>query len=74
MPADRRRAGARVRAVLAVDLYGQCCDYDALHDVCERHDVTLLQQAAAEELGELDVVLDDEGSHPGIVAARMRAR
>lgn len=48
--ADRRRAGARVRAVLAVDLYGQCCDYDALHDVCERHDVTLLQDAA-ESLG-----------------------
>src|SRR3954468_10805806 len=29
---DRRRRGARVRAVLAVDLYGQCCDYDALSE------------------------------------------
>ena len=28
--ADRSRRGGRVRAVLAVDLYGQCCDYDAL--------------------------------------------
>ena len=27
--AERRAAGARVRAVVAVDLYGQCCDYDA---------------------------------------------
>ena len=48
--ADRRRRGARVRAVLAVDLYGQCCDYDALRDVCDRHDVLLLQDAA-ESLG-----------------------
>ena len=47
---DRRRQGARVRAVLAVDLYGQCCDYDALTEVCERHDVLLVQDAA-ESLG-----------------------
>jgi len=47
---DRRRRGARVRAVLAVDLYGQCCDYDALRDVCDRHGVLLLQDAA-ESLG-----------------------
>lgn len=47
---DRRRSGGRVRAVLAVDLYGQCCDYDALQAVCDRHDVILLQDAA-ESLG-----------------------
>ena len=47
---DRRRQGARVRAVLAVDLYGQCCDYDALQAVCDRHEVPLLQDAA-ESLG-----------------------
>jgi dTDP-4-amino-4,6-dideoxygalactose transaminase len=47
---ERREAGARVSAVLAVDLYGQCCDYDALRAVCERHDVLLLQDAA-ESLG-----------------------
>ncbi len=40
----------RVRAVIAVDLYGQTCDYDALRDVCERHDVELIQDAA-ESLG-----------------------
>jgi len=48
--ADRRAAGARVRAVIAVDLYGQCCDYDAVRRVCERHDVVLIQDAT-ESLG-----------------------
>jgi dTDP-4-amino-4,6-dideoxygalactose transaminase len=45
--ADR---GGRVRAVLAVDLYGQCCDYDALQEVCDRHGALLVQDAA-ESLG-----------------------
>ena len=36
--------------MLAVDLYGQCCDYDALAEVCARHEVTLIQDAA-ESLG-----------------------
>jgi pyridoxal phosphate-dependent aminotransferase EpsN len=48
--AARRDAGATVRAVVAVDLYGQCCDYDALREVCARHDVVLVQDAA-ESLG-----------------------
>ena len=48
--ADRRRLGACVRAVLAVDLYGQCCDYDALQEVCGRHGALLVQDAA-ESLG-----------------------
>jgi len=47
---SRREAGATVRAVVAVDLYGQCCDYDALREVCARHDVVLVQDAA-ESLG-----------------------
>jgi dTDP-4-amino-4,6-dideoxygalactose transaminase len=47
---ERRAAGARVRAVVAVDLYGQCCDYDALAEVCRRHGVVLVQDAA-ESLG-----------------------
>jgi dTDP-4-amino-4,6-dideoxygalactose transaminase len=46
----RKRAGGRVRAVIAVDLYGRCCDYDALADVCARHDVILIQDAT-ESLG-----------------------
>ena len=48
--ASRREAGATVRAVVAVDLYGQCCDYAALQEVCARHDVVLVQDAA-ESLG-----------------------
>jgi pyridoxal phosphate-dependent aminotransferase EpsN len=48
--AERSAAGARVRAVIAVDLYGQCCDYDAVREVCERHDVVLIQDAT-ESLG-----------------------
>ena len=48
--ASRREAGATVRAVVAVDLYGQCCDYAALDEVCARHDVALVQDAA-ESLG-----------------------
>ena len=47
---ERRAAGALVRAVIAVDLYGQCCDYDALREVCDRHDVVLIQDAT-ESLG-----------------------
>jgi pyridoxal phosphate-dependent aminotransferase EpsN len=48
--ASRRAAGARVRAVVAVDLYGQCCDYAVLGEVCDRHEVVLVQDAA-ESLG-----------------------
>src|SRR5262245_25430608 len=47
---ERRAAGARVRAVIAVDLYGQCCDYEALQDVCARHEMALVQDAT-ESLG-----------------------
>jgi pyridoxal phosphate-dependent aminotransferase EpsN len=46
----RRAAGARVTAVIAVDLYGQCCDYDAIRAVCDAHGVALVQDAA-EALG-----------------------
>ncbi len=47
---ERKAAGARVRAVIAVDLYGECCDYDAIRSVCESHEVALVQDAA-ESLG-----------------------
>jgi len=47
---ERRAAGAAVRAVVAVDLYGQCCDYEALVEICERHELVLIQDAA-ESLG-----------------------
>jgi dTDP-4-amino-4,6-dideoxygalactose transaminase len=48
--AQRRASGGRVRAVVAVDIYGQCCDYDALRGVCEREEIWLVQDAA-ESLG-----------------------
>ena len=48
--AERRAAGASVRAVIAVDLYGQCCDYDALQAICARH-VAVLIQDSTESLG-----------------------
>jgi len=48
--AERRGAGASVRAVIAVDLYGQCCDYDGLREICARHDAVLIQDST-ESLG-----------------------
>jgi dTDP-4-amino-4,6-dideoxygalactose transaminase len=39
-----------IKAVIAVDLYGQCCDYDAVRALCAQHSVTLVQDAA-ESLG-----------------------
>ena len=48
--AERAAAGARVRAAIVVDLYGQCCDYDALREVSDRHGVVLIQDAT-ESLG-----------------------
>jgi len=49
--ADRARSGRRqVAAVLSVDLYGQCCDYDRIEAICQRYDVPLIEDAA-EALG-----------------------
>ncbi len=48
---ERREAGARVRAVLAVDLYGQCCDYDGAPGACATRRGAVLIQDAAESLG-----------------------
>ena len=51
--AELRRAaadGTPYAAVLAVDLYGRCCDYDALEAVCRELEVPLIEDAA-EALG-----------------------
>ena len=45
-----RRAGKLPRAVVAVDLYGQCCDYAVLEELCQRYEVPLIVDAA-EALG-----------------------
>ena len=44
------RAGRLPKAVIAVDLYGQCADYDPLLAACERWEVPLIEDAA-EALG-----------------------
>ena len=48
--AAQSRSGRLPAAVLAVDLYGQCCDYERLAAVCERYGVPLVEDAA-EALG-----------------------
>jgi dTDP-4-amino-4,6-dideoxygalactose transaminase len=44
------RRGRPVRAVVAVDIYGQCADYALLAEACERYGATLIEDAA-EALG-----------------------
>ncbi len=44
------RNGARVAAVVTVDLYGQCADYDPIEAVCRRRGVPIVEDAA-EALG-----------------------
>jgi dTDP-4-amino-4,6-dideoxygalactose transaminase len=44
--AERARAGARPAAVLPVDLYGQCADYDAILGTCARFGVPVIEEAA----------------------------
>ena len=47
---DAARASRLPKAVVAVDLYGQCCDYDRLAPLCARYGVPLVIDAA-EALG-----------------------
>jgi dTDP-4-amino-4,6-dideoxygalactose transaminase len=47
---DARRLGKLPKVVIAVDLYGQCCDYECLEKVCQQFDVPLIVDAA-EALG-----------------------
>jgi pyridoxal phosphate-dependent aminotransferase EpsN len=44
------RRGKPPRAVIVVDLYGQCADYDAIRGLCQNYGVTLIEDAA-EALG-----------------------
>jgi dTDP-4-amino-4,6-dideoxygalactose transaminase len=48
--ASLRASGANVAAVMTVDLLGRCAEYDALSAVCERHEVSVVEDAA-EALG-----------------------
>lgn len=47
---EAAKRGRLPRAVIAVDLYGQCADYDVFADACRRHGVVLIEDAA-EALG-----------------------
>lgn len=47
---ERARRGKLPKAVVAVDLYGQCADYDPLRAACERFEVPIVEDAA-EALG-----------------------
>src|ERR1043166_795149 len=47
---ERARAGRLPRAVISVDLYGQCADYDAISEACAEYGVPLIEDAA-EALG-----------------------
>ncbi|MEU4624804.1 aminotransferase class I/II-fold pyridoxal phosphate-dependent enzyme [Actinoplanes sp. NPDC023801] len=38
--------GVRVRAVMTVDLYGSCADYEGISPICERFGVPLIEDAA----------------------------
>jgi dTDP-4-amino-4,6-dideoxygalactose transaminase len=41
-----KKAGKLPRAVVPTDLYGQCCDYDRIIDVCEKYGVPVIADAA----------------------------
>lgn len=48
--AARADSGALPKAVVTVDLYGQCPDYDAITEICARYQVPIVEDAA-EALG-----------------------
>lgn len=47
---DMSARGKRPKAVVCVDLYGQCADYEAIERLCAAYDVPLIEDAA-EALG-----------------------
>jgi dTDP-4-amino-4,6-dideoxygalactose transaminase len=44
--ADASARGRRYSAVITVDLYGQCADYDRITDLCAEYEVPLIEDAA----------------------------
>jgi len=44
--ADAVKAGKPFRALITVDLYGQCADYDRLQTLCDTYGVILIEDAA----------------------------
>jgi pyridoxal phosphate-dependent aminotransferase EpsN len=48
--ARRAKKGRLPKAVVTVDLYGQCCDYDAIEEICDKYKIPIIEDAA-EALG-----------------------
>lgn len=48
--AEAAKTGKRPKAILSVDLYGHCADYDAILDLATRYEVPVIEDAA-EALG-----------------------
>jgi dTDP-4-amino-4,6-dideoxygalactose transaminase len=44
------RRGVHPKVIMAVDLYGQCADYEPIQEICWRHEIRLIEDAA-EALG-----------------------
>jgi len=63
---DRAKTNRLPRAVVAVDLYGQCADYERLGQVCGEYDVPLIADAA-ESLGSMRD--GQQAGSQGIIAA-----
>lgn len=43
---EAAKYGHRIKAVLAVDIMGQCADYHAIIEICRRYDAVLIEDAA----------------------------
>lgn len=43
---ERAAKGSLPKAVVPVDLYGQCCRWDEIADICARYDVPILEDSA----------------------------
>ena len=43
---SRRRSRPRTKAVVAVSLFGQCCDLPAIKAICDKHQIYLIEDAA----------------------------
>jgi dTDP-4-amino-4,6-dideoxygalactose transaminase len=71
-------AGKLPRAVIAVDLYGQCADYDQIVQACEEFGVPLIEDAAealgATYWGKAEVKAKAEISIPASIFASRRVR
>ena len=45
--AVRAAIGPKTRGIIAVDVFGQCADYDELGEIAQEHDLFLIEDAAA---------------------------